>query len=641
MNTKKTNRAITVLDGVISFLCVCLTGIQLANYIFGIFPAMQQRSLFLGFILSIILLIHIRNKIAKGILDLWSIFILLGIFFASVYIFVNWYEMSFRVIRPEKMDLLAGILIIAAVIDCANIRLGRTLPFIALLFIIYALFGQYIKGSMGTVSFTVQRIISILTMETSGIYGTILGTAAKQIFVFIILGSSLELSGASEFFLKMASILLGSRKGSGAKVNTMAGGLLGMVSGSAVANVMAVGPMTFPMMKKDGFSNYFCGAIAAISGTGGQLMPPVMGTAAFIIAETLAVSYGEVTKAALIPGILFYLTIWLTINCHSNRLGLIGKNDKIDWLPVLKSGFYYLIPIIFLMVTISGLKWSPIKAGMWSTVLVVIVSQFNKERRMTIPVIVQAMERSAKGAMTVSVACAVAGIIVGVLSVTGLGLKFSTVLLALSGGYKIILLVFTMLAGLILGMGMTTTSVYIVLSVLVAPALVDFGVEPIAAHMFVFYFGILSCITPPVATAVFASASLLNESPLRLGLCTSRIAIPIYMIPFLFVLNPALLMLESSVMEIMIEFILSGLTIIALCSSIEGYFTSELSKKERVLLFVGALCELHTSILVKTCSNLLILVLLLKNMRVKKCAQLLHTKGALSRLRQWKLRGMK
>ena len=210
---------------------------------------------------------------------------------------------------------------------------------------------------------------------------------------------------------------------------------------------------------------------------------------------------------------------------------------------------------MFLIVTISGLKWSPIKAGMWSTVLVVIVSQFNKEKHMTIPVIVQAMERSAKGALTVSVACAVAGIIVGVLSVTGLGLKFSTVLLALSGGYKIILLVFTMLAGLILGMGMTTTSVYIVLSVLVAPALVDFGVEPIAAHMFVFYFGILSCITPPVATAVFASASLLNESPLRLGLCTSRIAIPIYMIPFLFVLNPALLMLESSVMEIIIEFI--------------------------------------------------------------------------------------
>ena len=618
MNTKGIDHVITILGSLISFLCVLLTGIQLISYIFGIFPAMQQRSLFLGFILSIILLIHIRSKLERKILDLWSVFLLLGTIFAASYTFINWYEMSFRVIRPEKLDLMVGILMIAAVVNCANIRLGRPLPLIGMLFIFYALFGQYIKGNMGTVSFTIQRVISNLTMETSGIFGTILGTAAKQIFVFMIFGSFLELSGASEFFLKITSTMLGSLKGSGAKVNTMAGGLLGMVSGSAVANVMAVGPMTFPMMKKDGFSNNFCGAIAAISGTGGQLMPPVMGTAAFIIAETLAVSYGEVTKAALIPGILFYLTIWITINCHSNHLGLEGRQEKAEWMPVVKDGFYYLVPIIFLIITISVLKWSPIKAGMWSTVLVVAVSQLNKEKRMTLKTIIQAMENSAKGALTVSAACAVAGIIVGILSVTGLGLKFSTVLLAFSGGHKIVLLIVTMVAGLILGMGMTTTSVYIVLSVLVAPALVDFGVEPIAAHMFVFYFGILSCITPPVATAVFASASLLNVSPIKLGLYTSRIAIPIYIIPFLFVLNPALLMLEGTGVWIIVEFILSALTVIALCSSIEGCFVTELNGPGRVLLFVGAVCELHTSVMVKLFSNLLIAIILLKNIRQKK-----------------------
>lgn len=350
-------------------------------------------------------------------------------------------------------------------------------------------------------------------------------------------------------------------------------------------------------------------------------MPPVMGTAAFIIAETLAVSYGEVTKAALIPGVLFYLTIWITINCHSNHLGLKERREKADWIPVVKNGFYYLVPIIFLIVTISVLKWSPIKAGLWSTVLVVAVSQFNKDNRMTLKIVIRAMENSAKGALTVSVACAVAGIIVGILSITGLGLKFSTVLLALSGGHKIVLLVFTMVAGLILGMGMTTTSVYIVLSVLVAPALVDFGVEPIAAHMFVFYFGILSCITPPVATAVFASASQLNVSPIKLGLYTSRIAIPIYIIPFLFVLNPALLMLESAGIWIIAEFILSALTIIALCSSIEGCFMTELKKLERILLFVGAVCELHTSVMVKLFSNLLIVIILLRNIQKKKQRQ--------------------
>lgn len=610
---KKAEDVTKRLDKLISLLCAALTGIQLFGYVTGIFPAMQQRSLFLGFILSITLLIHIRNKLSMHIIDLWSIFVLAVTVFASVYVFANWYGMSFRVIRPNKLDLIVGLVLITAVLNCANVRLGRPLPLIALLFIFYALLGHRIGGSMGTGGFTIQRVISFLTMETSGIYGTILGTAARHIFIFIIFGSFLEISGASKFFLELAGALLGSLKGSGAKVNTMASGLLGMVSGSAVANVMAVGPMTVPIMKKDGFSNEFCGAISAISGTGGQLMPPVMGTAAFIIAETLSMSYGDVTKSALIPGILFYLTIWISINFHSNRLGLKKNKEKIDCRPILKNGFYYLIPIIFLILTISVWKWSPVKSGMWSTLLVIIVSQFNREKRMRLPDIWQAMVQSAKGALTVSVACAVAGIIVGILSLTGLGLKFSTVLLALSGSYKLVLMIFTMIAGLILGMGMTTTSVYIVLSVLVAPALVEFGVYPIAAHLFVFYFGILSCITPPVATAVFASAGLVGESPIKLGFYTAKKAIPIYIIPFLFVLNPELLMLGGNIGNILFEFCMSVLTIIALCGSIEGVGKNKFTKMERVLLFVAAICELHSSIIIKIVSNGVILAILLKN----------------------------
>lgn len=610
---KMTEKSYESLNRCIALICMALTVIQLISYGFGLFPPMQQRSLFLGFILTICLLTVIRDKLVRHVLDLLSIVLLVGTVCASAYIFINWHSMSFRVVTPTRLDLIMGFLLLAAVIHCANLRLGIALPLVATAFIFYALLGSRIPGDLGTSAFSIQRVVAALTMETSGIFGTILGTASKQIFVFMIFGSFLELSGATRFFLDYAGTLLGTLKGSGAKANTLAGVLFGMVSGSAVANVMAVGPMTLPMMKQDGFDDEFCGTVSAISGTGGQLMPPVMGTAAFIIAETLSISYGDVTKAALIPGVLFYLTLWIMINCRASHLGIRGKREKRNSFAVLKRGWFYFVPIVFLILTISVLKWSPLKAGICSTILVILVSQFNKESRMTLKIVCRALENSARGAVTVSIACAVAGIIVGILSITGLGLKFSSILLAISGGYKLALLLLTMAAGLILGMGMTTTSVYIVLSVLVAPALVDFGIYPIAAHLFVFYFGILSCITPPVATAVFASASLLNVSPVKLGMHTSKFAIPIYIIPFLFVLNPELLMLEGGIAEILVEFILCGLTVLAMSGSIEGYYHAEFSRFERVLLFGMAMCELSTSPIVKAVSNMVIVLLILKN----------------------------
>lgn len=600
---------------VISLLCVGLTIFQIFGFVTGRFPAMEQRSIFLGMILSITLLIHIRDKWQKGVVDLWSLFLLAGTVFATAYAFLNWNGMAFRVIRPERLDLIVGFLLLASVINCANVRLGRPLPIIAMAFFFYALLGNKIGGSMGTGSFTIQRVVSVLTMETSGIYGTILGTAARQIFVFILFGSFLEISGAGRFFLQLAGALFGSLKGSGAKVNTVAGGLLGMVSGSAVANVMAVGPMTVPMMEKDGFSKKFCGAVSAISGTGGQLMPPVMGTAAFIMAETLAIPYGDVTKSALIPGILFYLAIWISINFHSNRLGLKRSREKTEWLPIFKQGYYYFIPLIFLIVAISVWGFTPVKAGLWSTVLLIGVSWLNRESRMGFCAIREAMEQTAKNALTVTVACAVAGIMVGILSLTGLGLKLSTVLLTLSGGRLMALLIFTMIAGLIMGMGMTTTSVYIVLSVLVAPALVDFGVYPIAAHLFVFYFGILSCITPPVATAVFASAGLVGESPVKLGFYTAKRAIPIYVIPFLFVLNPELLLIGNHPLVMTAEIILSALIITALCGFVEGAGRREFTLLRRILLLAFSALGLSPFSVVKLISGLGILLLLWENYR--------------------------
>lgn len=608
---------IRVLNKIISCIAVLMTAVQLYTYVIGLMPAMQQRTLFLGFIFTITLLIKIKNKLMKNKIDIWSISLLIASIISCSYVFFNWNEMSLRIVSPTSLDIIMGIIIITAVLDCTNIKLGIILPLLTMLFIFYTLIGWKLNGEFGTTYFSLQRLTAYLTMETSGIFGIVLGTAAKYIFIFVIFGSFLEYSGASEFFLEFTDRILGTTKGSGAKVDTISSGLFGMISGSAVANVMATAPMTIPMMKKNGFSSTFAGAVSSIAGTGGQLMPPIMGTAAFIIAETISVSYSSVAKSALIPGILFYSTLWITINIHSNHLGIKVNDKKKEWISMLKMGFYYAVPIGFLIITVSFLKWSPIKAGMWAIALIIVVSQINSQKRMKFVDIFRAMEYAAYNSLSVGAACATAGIIIGILSLTGLGLKFSGMIVLFSGENLVILLILTMISGLILGMGMTTTSVYIVLSVLVAPALVSFGISLMAAHLFVFYFGILSCITPPVSTAVYAAASVAKESPMKLAFYTTKVAAPIYLIPFMFIFNPELLMLEGGIIRIGMEFIFSLISIIGIAASLEGYYRSKFNKLERIILFLCSIVIFKRIIIAKLLTATVIVGTLFLN-RIKE-----------------------
>lgn len=601
------------LDKSISIIAILMTIVQLYTYVIGSIPIMQQRTIFLSFIFLLILLLKIRNKLIENKIDLLSIFLLITSFLSNYYIFFNWYELSKRIINPTRLDIIVGIIIIITVIQCTNIKLGVPLPLISIAFIYYALLGNKIDGQFGTAYFSIQRLATYLTLETSGIFGTVLGTAAKYIFIFVIFGSFLEYSGANIFFLDITDRILGTSKGSGAKINTISSGLFGMISGSAVANVMAVGPMTIPLMKKNGFSDNFSGAISSISGTGGQLMPPIMGTAAFIMAETIAVNYRDVTMAALIPGILFYTVIWITINIHSNKLNIKSSTEKKEWISCLKNGFYYFIPILFLIITISFYKWSPIKAGIWSIILIIIVSQLNPLKKMTLKDMLYAMENAAYNSLAVGIACATAGIIIGILSLTGLSLKFSGMLVLFSNNNLIVLLVLTMTSGLILGMGMTTTSVYIVLSVLVAPALINFGISPMAAHLFVFYFGILSCITPPVSTAVYAAASIAKTSPMRLAIYTTKIAIPIYMIPFMFIFSPELLMLQGNIYEIILQVIFAILSLTSIIIALQGFYEKKLNKIERIVLFLCSFTFFEKRFLIKIGIFTIMLIILFLN----------------------------
>lgn len=479
---------------------------------------------------------------------------------------------------------------VIAVIDTTRRTSGLALPLVAVVFILYAYFGKLLPSAISHKGYSITRIVGMLFMESEGIYSSILGISATYIFVFVLFGSFLESSGAGRFFINLASGLFGKKRGGSAIISTVSSGLFGMVSGSAVANIMAVGPMTVPMMTESGYDNRFSGSVLSVGGTGGQLMPPIMGAAAFIMAETLGLPYVRITAAAAIPAVLYYLSIVFAINMRSNRLGIkaMEEADIPDWKKVLKEEFYLAFPLILLIVLLAVVRWSPAKSGFWSIVALIAVAQVKKETRMDLKKLLDSLEKGTYDALQVAVICSLAGIMIAMLSLTGLGIKISSLLLLLSGGRMWLLLIITMIAGLILGMGMTTSSVYIILSVLVAPALIKMEVPDLAAHMFTFYFGILSAITPPVAVASYAAASVVQDNPMKLGFAAWKLGIPCYIIPYMFLYNPELLLIGSG-MNIILIIILSVLAIWFLSMTIEGYYKAEINNLGRFLLVVAAI----------------------------------------------------
>lgn len=563
-----------------AFLAICLSVFHFATSAVGSLPTMQQRSVHLGLVLALIFLESItkRREASKLINSIDLIFAITSLV-VCFYALVNWYDMLMRVAFPATLDIVIGTLLIILVLEATRRKLGMAIPIIAILFIFYAIWGHLIPiHAIAHRQYPYWRLISYLTMATEGIYGKVLGVSATYIFLFVLFGAFLEKTGASRFFIDLSLALFGTSKGGPAKVGTVASGLFGMVSGSAVANVMAVGPFTIPMMTRLGYPAKFSGGITSVAGTGGQFMPPIMGAAAFIIAETLSIPYMSVVKAAFIPAVLYYAALWFIIDIRATRdnIKTLASDEVPDWKVILVKGFYLAIPLILLVYFLAIARWSPIKSGFWSIVSLMFVSSLKKETRMDWKTFLKAFEAGALSALSVAIICATAGIIIGVLSLTGLSLKFSNLLITISFGIKPLLLILTMIAGLILGMGMTTTSVYIVLSVLVAPALVKMNVQPIAAHLFVFYFGILSAITPPVATASYAAASITKSSPTALGFEGWRIGLTGYIIPFMFIYNPALLF-EGSPFVLIQSIVTAFLGIYFLAVAIEGYCMVEVN----------------------------------------------------------------
>ena len=482
-------------------------------------------------------------------------------------------------------DYIAGAILIICVLVATWLEYGLALSCVVGAFILYLVFGQHLPESIAHPALSLRRMISSLSLYTEGILGTALGAIVSTVSAVLVFAGFLEVSGASKVFMDLTIQLFGRFTGGAAKIAVVSSSLFGTISGSAAANVAGTGIITIPLMKKTGFEDHYAGAVEASASSGGQIMPPIMGAAAFIIAEMLGKPYAQVMKAAIIPAIVFYLSIFMSVHLYAKRNGIRGVEKDPNLLPVkellIRSG-YLLIPLILLFLLVAVFNKSAPWSAMMSTLALIVLSWLRKDTRITPKKFLQALIFSGKQIIPISIVCAAAGLIVGIFNVTGLGITLSSSIVRLAGNNLFLLCLLAAVSSLILGMGMPTVACYLLLAALVAPAMIRSGVLPVAAHMFVFYFGIISAITPPVAIASFVAAGIAKTKPMKVGFTSCWIALPVFLIPFVFVFNPALL-LEGDMISVL-QVCLTTMAGALLCSiGTQGYIFSPLTVPERAI----------------------------------------------------------
>lgn len=565
--------------------------------IFGMLTAQLQRSIHLGFALALIFLLFPARKKNRGkeLKIAWYDIIL-----AIISIIVGAYwpmlidDLVLRAGNVTQIDFYVGLAAILLVLEATRRTVGIPITIIALVFMGYALYGPYMPGFIAHRGLDLERLVQTMFFTTEGILGTPLGVSSTFIFLFLLFGSFLIKTGVGEYFNDLSIAIAGRSVGGPAKVAVFSSALQGTISGSSVANVVTSGAFTIPMMKNLGYKKEFAGAVEASSSTGGQLMPPVMGAAAFLMVEFIGgISYWEIAKAAAIPAVLYFAGIWMMTHFEAKKIGLRGLTK--EEMPSRKEVFsklYLLIPIIaIIFLLMSGM--SVIRAALWSIVITVVVSAIKKETRIGFKGLIDALVDGARSALGVAAACAAAGIIVGVVTKTGLGLKMANGLLDLSGGALLPTLFLTMIASLILGMGSPTTANYVITSTIAAPAIILLGVPDLSAHLFVFYFGIVADITPPVALAAFAAAAVSGGEPFRTGVESTKLAISAFIIPYMFVLSPELLMIDTTWTYLIWVVVTAFIGMLAISAGVVGFWKRKLFWYERIAALGAGLCLIY------------------------------------------------
>ncbi len=543
------------------------------------------RGTHLLFALALTFLIYRRagTNAAPSLLD----YVLLILAVAPVsYLFWNYDYIVNRIYYVDDLSLAdkaMAVLLVVLIMEATRRLIGWALPITAIVFLCYALFFAKVEP---------ERLLDQLFMTTEGIFGAPLGISAAYVMIFVLFGSFMERTGTGQLFMDFALSLTGHTAGGPGKVSVVSSSLFGTISGSAVANVMVDGPISIPLMKRTGFKPHFAAGVEAVASTGGQIMPPIMGAAAFVMAEFLSVSYGQIIIWALIPAILYYVACFAAVHFEAKRHGIMGVPRS--ELPVLSTTLrergHLFIPVATILVVLYSGYSAPL-AALAGTLLCFPVAALRASTRVNVrlPIIIDAMIDGARNALAVALACACAGIVIGVVALTGAGIVFTQAVLGLAQNYLLLALLLTAVAGIVLGMGMPTTPAYIVMTSLLVPALIKLGVVTPAAHMFAFYFAILSAITPPVALAVYAAAGLAKADLWASGWAAVKIGCAGFIVPFMFVYEPALLMIGDWP-TIIWRFILSTVGIGLLAAGLQGYLLRRATLWERAVLIATAFC---------------------------------------------------
>ena len=578
----------SALKKVSLILAICFVAFHLYTAAFGTMPGIAQKSIHLGFLLVIFYInamVDSEKRWEQIFLGIMALFALGG----CAYITILDENLQLRAGIVYASDILFAILLIIAIFEACRRKMGNPLVIITLVFVAYAFLGKYILGFLNQPGMTLKKFTSLVYLTTDGIFGSPLYASASYVVLFVLLGAIMSVSGIGDYMTNLATSLFGHMRGGPAKVAVVASGFFGSISGSPTANVIGTGTFTIPMMKKNGFEPEFAAAVEATASTGGAIMPPIMGSTAFIMAEMLGIPYTAVAKAALIPAILYFLAVLFGVDIYAAKHGLKGiPRSQLPKVRSMLKQIYMLAPLIFLIFCMAVFNMTIVRSGLLTIIVTLVLVEINPKTRMTKEQWLQIPVQTVKSAVSVGIACAMAGIISGVIMGSGLGYRISSILTSVAGTSMLLLLVLTMVVSLIMGMGVPTTAAYLVLASLVAPTMIQLGIPPLAAHMFIFYFGCISSITPPVALAPYAGAGLAGCDPNKTGYKAFRLAFCSFLMPYLFVYNPVLLM-EGGVLDILWSLVTALIGAYLLASGFEGFFFRwSLKWFERPLMILGA-----------------------------------------------------
>lgn len=579
-------------------LCAIFVIFHIYTALFGVISNNGQKCIHLALIFGILFMGLLEKDEGKPVLLCMDTLLLIAGVASMMYI---WYVSPTYDDRggiTTTPDIIFGILLIITLIYATWRKIGTVLAVVAMIFILYAFGGMYAPSLLQHGGFKLGRYIHLIVFTSDGILGSPLNASANYIVIFIILGAVFSATGVGDYFTSLATAAFGRFRGGPAKVAVVASAFFGSISGSSIANVIGTGTFTIPMMKKMKFEPEFAGAVEATASTGGQIMPPIMGAAAFLVAEILQISYWDVVKAAVIPALLYFVAILMTVDLYARRHKIEGlRKEELPTLGRLLKRCYLFSPLVLLMILIGPMAYSITKAGIYVLIFTLVVVSFSKESRFDKEKLVNTVLSAGRGCISVAVACALVGIIIGTVVGSGLGYRLSNILVTAAGGKLEILLLLTMVVSLILGMGLPTSAAYLVLATMIAPAMIKLGVLPIAAHLFLFYFGIISNVTPPVAMASYAAAGIAQCNPSKCGFAAFKLALSGFILPFMFVFNPILLN-QGAWYEVLYAVITAIAGIYCLSCVTENFFVKwNIRIYQRIMLAGAALSLIQPGII--------------------------------------------